>query len=722
MRLYNTLTRRKERFEPLDPGRVTIYTCGPTVYRDVHIGNLRTYLLADWLRRALLYLGYGVFHVKNITDVGHMRQELLDRGEDKVIAAARAAGKSSREIARHYTESFLQDEGRLNILPADRFPRATEHIPQCIALIERMLQKGVAYAAGGNIYFHVGGFPDYGALSGNVGAALRAGVRGEVDPLKRHPEDFALWKAAEPGREMKWPSPWGEGFPGWHIECSAMSMHYLGETFDIHTGGVDNVFPHHEDEIAQSESVTGARVVRYWVHGAHLLADGLKMAKSAGNDYTVRDLEARGFDPLAFRYLCLTLHYRSRLNFTFRALKAAQRGLSHLRRHVEDPSWRHEPEGRDPAEQAWQSRFQKAVTEDLGLPRALDAVWGMLGDRSLSPGQRARLLVRFDAVLGLGLADWPEAARAIAPPSAAQARQREGLRAAGHFTEADAIRENLEFQGLEVRDTHGGTVLLRRARAERRGGRREISSVSEVPCRLHEPDRYDVTVSLVAQNNWEELLRCYESVRRHSAGYRVQVVVAEGGSVDATRERVGGLAAADPDLVLWYADHPLGEGALRNVALRQALGAVVLLLDVSFEAAGDIFAPLRAALGEARVGATGAMGLVTADCKEFRQSPGPEVHAMTLYCFALPRRVVGEVGWMDERFRFYRHLDLDYSFRIRSHGYRIRVAPCLPMRLHGHRVWEEMDEMERARRSRANFHVFYRRWHHRRDLFLPLGP
>jgi cysteinyl-tRNA synthetase len=713
MQLYNTLSRKKEPLVPSDNDRIAIYTCGPTVYRDVHIGNLRSYLLADWLKRVLRFFGYEVFHIKNITDVGHMRQELLDRGEDKVIAAARAAGLTSMEIAQRYTERFLQDEGMINILPADLLPKATDHIPQCIDLIVRMLEKSHAYQVNGNVYFDVDSYPDYGKLSGNLPESLLRGTRAEVDPLKRHPEDFALWKAAEPGREMKWPSPWGEGFPGWHIECSAMSLYYLGNTFDIHTGGVDNIFPHHEDEIAQSEAVVGHPVVRHWVHGQHLLADGLKMAKSTGNDYTIRDLQSRGFDPLAFRYLCLTVNYRSRLNFTFNALKAAQRGLSHLRRHVEDPAWRDQPPIEKIKLKHWRARFHEAVADDLSLPRALGRSWQMLHDPAPSASEKARLLVEFDAVLGLGLADWPEEARNIPDEAAAAVRRTAALRSQGCYAQTDRTREDLRSRGFEVRDLPARTIVLRRSAAEWSGYRQEISTSRDVPSLLDTPDRYDVTVSLVAHNNWPELRRCYESVRRFSTGHRVQAVIVEGGSTDeSTREGVAQLAADHPDNVVWYADHPLGEGAFRNVALRQALGTMIVLLDVSVELTGDIFGPMAQTLQDKEVGATGAKGLQTEDCQNFHEAVGTDVHAMTLYCFAFPRQVVREVGWMDERFRFYRHLDLDYSFQIRQYGYRIRVTPELPLRFHPHRVWEEMDEHERFRKSRANFYLFYRRWHH----------
>ncbi|MCH7786146.1 MAG: class I tRNA ligase family protein, partial [Chloroflexi bacterium] len=273
IRLYNTLTKQLEQVQPIDSDTVKMYTCGPTVYRDAHIGNLRSYLMADWIRRALEAQGLAVTHVKNITDVGHMRQEVLEQGGDKVIAAAIAEGKTPAEIAQFYTERFLGDEQKLNIIPARYFPKATDHIQEMLEIVERLVENGFAYEVEGNVYFEVSSFEDYGKLSGNIQEAeLLEAVRVEADPLKRDPRDFTLWKLAEPGRDLKWPSIWGDGFPGWHIECSAMSIKYLGKQFDIHTGGVDNIFPHHEGEMAQSEGFTGEPVVNVWVHGQHLLA------------------------------------------------------------------------------------------------------------------------------------------------------------------------------------------------------------------------------------------------------------------------------------------------------------------------------------------------------------------------------------------------------------------------------------------------------------------
>ena len=326
IRLYNSLTRQVETLEPVQPGRVGIYTCGSTVYRYAHIGNLRTYLFGDLLRRTLEYLGYEVTYVKNITDVGHMRDDQTDSGEDRMVLAALEEGKSPTEIAQFYTDAWLDDEALINIRPADVMPKATDHIAEMLAMIETLLDKGLAYRVDGTVYYDVSAYPAYGRLSGQRVEATQAGSRVEVETDKRDPADFALWKAADPGRLMHWPSPWGEGFPGWHIECSAMGIKYLGERFDIHTGGIDLKFPHHEDEIAQSDGALGHQVISLWMHGEFLTLADAKMAKSAGNIIRVSELPEKGFEPLAFRYLALTAHYRSKLDFTEAAMHAAASG------------------------------------------------------------------------------------------------------------------------------------------------------------------------------------------------------------------------------------------------------------------------------------------------------------------------------------------------------------------------------------------------------------
>src|SRR5918996_2525161 len=336
VRLFDSLSRELIEVSPVDGKTVKIYSCGPTVYRYIHIGNMRSFMLGDLIRRALRFEGRNVQWIMNITDVGHMTDEVSDTGRDKMELAEADEGLSAAEIAEKYTNAFLEDSDLVGIERADLYPRATQHIDEMIDLIKILIDKGHAYEVDGTVYYDVTTFPGYGKLSGNTLAQLRAGHRQEVtvDPAKRHAEDFALWKKAGPNRALKWPSPWGDGFPGWHIECSAMSMKHLGERFDIHTGGSDNKFPHHEDEIAQSEGALGHPVVSRWLHGHHLLAEGRKMSKSAQNFYTVRDLTERGVDPLAFRYLCLQSRYRGQMNFTWEALDAAERGLEKLRKQM----------------------------------------------------------------------------------------------------------------------------------------------------------------------------------------------------------------------------------------------------------------------------------------------------------------------------------------------------------------------------------------------------
>jgi cysteinyl-tRNA synthetase len=310
-----------------------MYSCGPTVYRYAHVGNLRTFLLADLIRRAVLYHGIDVFQVQNITDVGHLRDERFDRGEDRMLVAAGLEHKTTQEIADAYEAAFHADAALLNLLPAHVFPRATEHIPEMVELAEQLVDAGYAYVStDGNVYYEVASFPDYGHLSGNTLDALRAGHRGEVEPDKRDAADFALWKAAGEGRLLKWPTTqWGEGYPGWHLECSAMALRHLGPRFDVHTGGIDNVFPHHEDEIAQSAPIVGGPPARVWVHGEFLQVGGQKMAKSAGNIERIADVADRGIDPLAFRYLALTSRYRHKLEYTPDSLAGAGAGLNSLR-------------------------------------------------------------------------------------------------------------------------------------------------------------------------------------------------------------------------------------------------------------------------------------------------------------------------------------------------------------------------------------------------------
>ena len=460
IRLYNTLTRRVDPLVPLAAVRVTIYTCGSTVYRYAHIGNLRTYLFGDLLRRTLLYLGYDVLYVKNITDVGHMRET----GEDPILLAAEVEGKSPSEIADFYTDAWLEDEALLNIAPADVMPRATDHIAEMIELTRTLLDKGLAYEVHGNVYFDVSAFPAYGQLSGQRIDEMRAGHRVDIETDKHDPEDFALWKRAEPGRLMKWPSPWGDGFPGWHIECSAMSMKYLGERFDIHTGGIDLKFPHHEDEIAQSEGTTGHQVVNVWMHGEFLTLDDAKMARSVGNVIRVTDLPSKGFQPLDFRYLALTAHYRSKLDFTEDAMHAAAAGLRRLRKAAsEGAETGPAPDLADEPMAGHRARFVEAISDDLAMPKAIAVAHAVAADDDLPPAARRALLLDFDRVLGLDLDAPPEAVGGELPAGAAELLERRAAaRAAGDYETSDRLRDELAAVGIDVRDTPEGQVAAPR--------------------------------------------------------------------------------------------------------------------------------------------------------------------------------------------------------------------------------------------------------------------
>jgi len=750
MQIYNTLTRRKEPIIPITPGRIKMYSCGPTVYRYIHIGNLRTFTMADWLRRALTYAGLEVLHIKNITDVGHMRVELLDRGEDKLIAQARKEGKRADEIAAFYTDAFLEDEARLNILPAHSFPHASAHVHEMITIIEGLLQKGIAYQAGGNIYYDVARFPDYGALSGNQIAQLLEGVRDRVDSEKHNQEDFALWKAAEAGREMAWDSPWGRGFPGWHIECSAMAMKYLGPRFDLHTGGVDNIFPHHEDEIAQSEGYTGTRFVNTWVHAQHLLVDGLKMAKSTGNAYTRADIEARGFEPLALRYFYTTAHYRSRINFTFTALKAAQTSLRRLRlaalRLAELADRDRLPDAAALRETDWQRRFDAAIMDDLNMPRAMAGVWDMLrrsGDSTPAALQLA-LLLDFDRVLGFGLAEWLHTATKhearstsahspfvlhpssdIPEPIAALVSRRTALRQHQRFAEADALRAQIADESYVVSDTRRGPLVALRALDQAFTG---ITRSADVPDMCAMPDLYEFSVNLLARDSCADLQRCIASIARQRAGRQLEIVIVDNGSTDNTVAYLqalmrNGLHADDGTAIpvqVLFADHNLGFAAGRNATMRASRGRSIILLDSAIELRDDIWSPLAQALADPSVGVAGPYGLVTNDLREFYENSGPDVDAIEGYLMAFRRALLPEVGWTEEKFRFYRLLDIYYSFMFKTAGYRVVVTPEVAARVtkHPHREWFSLTEEERATKSKKNYDIFKRRWHHAQSLLV----
>jgi cysteinyl-tRNA synthetase len=461
MRLYNSLSRRIETVEPADSRTVKMYSCGPTVYRYIHIGNMRSFMLGDLIRRGLRFEGTDVRWIMNITDVGHMTDEVTDTGRDKMELAEADEGLSALEIAEKYTQAFLADADLLNIERADVYPRATEHIPEMIAIIQTLLEKGHAYEVDGTVYFDVTTFPTYGKLSGNTLDKLRAGHRHdlEIDPNKRHAADFALWKRAAGTRAMKWSSPWGEGFPGWHIECSAMSMKHLGDRFDIHTGGNDNKFPHHEDEIAQSEGATGHRVVSIWVHGGLLQTAGQKMAKSARNIHRVTDLADQGVDPLAYRLLCLGSRYRSEMDFSWEALESENTRLTRLRQRMQEWAVAPPPETRSPEAQAFDRRFRDAVADDLDMPTAMVALNEAVSSSGIAEGEKYARLSSWDEVLGLDLVRLALERVEIPQDVQGLVRQRDEARASRYYARSDAIRDQLTTMGWEVMDTPEGTKV-----------------------------------------------------------------------------------------------------------------------------------------------------------------------------------------------------------------------------------------------------------------------
>ena len=447
LKIYNFLTQRKEVFKPIKKNQVGFYACGPTVYNYAHIGNLRTYIFEDVLRRTLEYAGYRVKPVMNITDV-----------DDKII---KAAGANIGVFTKKYESAFYVDLQKLNIRKAERYPKATKHIKEMVALVRVLLQKKFAYQTESGVFFDISKFKKYGALSRLKKRGLKTGARVLSDEYeKQNAQDFVLWKTKKP-QEPFWQSPFGPGRPGWHLECSAMSMKYLGKSFDIHAGGIDLLFPHHENEIAQSEAATGKPFAKYFLEGEHLLVDGKKMSKSLGNILTLRDIERRGADPFAFRYLALTSHYRSPLNFTWESLEAAQNSLERLRGFVLALKQRDSKGvGLIPS---FRKDFQKTLFSDLNTPKALAVLWDLVTEVNKNPKKYDAkavlgLFCDFDRVLGLGLAGIkPET-----PPSEALKllKEREKARKLGDFKKADEIRKRIRRLGWQVSDSRQGSQLF----------------------------------------------------------------------------------------------------------------------------------------------------------------------------------------------------------------------------------------------------------------------
>ncbi len=470
MRLYDTRTRRPEVITPIHDRHLTVYACGPTVYRDAHVGNMRTFLLTDLVTRLAGLHGWSTTVVQNITDVGHMADDTglggVDEGqgagEDRVLRQADSEGRGALAVARHYEEAFHRDLAELNVRPADHYPRASESIEDMIALIQTLMDRGHAYIGGdGSVFFDARSFPDYGALSGNRLEDLRPGHRfdGGVDPAKRFHADWALWKKAPATRtQLIWDTPWGAGFPGWHTECSAMSLKILGHSIDVHTGGIDLRFPHHEDERAQSNSAMGSDVVRHWVHAEHLLFDGRKMSKSAGNVVLVQDVIDKGLDPLALRLAFLQHRYRQQMNLTWAVIEGAQSTLGRWRTKV--ALWATQPSR--PIPDAWRQEFLSAADDDLDIPKALHVLHAVERDGQAPDGAKFEFFAWADRLLGLDLTrtvGQEPVERDVPQDVAEMVERREAARAAKDFATSDALRDELAARGYTITDTPDGQVL-----------------------------------------------------------------------------------------------------------------------------------------------------------------------------------------------------------------------------------------------------------------------
>ena len=456
---YNTLTRKKEKFVPIDEKEIRIYSCGPTVYKDATIGNMRTNIFQDVLRKVLRYNGYKIKHAMNITDVGHLVSD-GDEGEDKMLKSAREENKAPEEIANHYTKLFFDDLKNLNLETPEIICKATDHIQDMLKYVEKLVEKGYAYETSTAIYFDISKLDKYPVLSNLNLEDQKAGARVEVDPEKKNPQDFALWIKAPENHLMKWDSPWGPSYPGWHIECSAMGQKYLGEQFDIHTGGIDLIPTHHENEIAQSKGYCGKIPAKYWLHGEYLLIDGGKMSKSLGNVYLIKDIIDKGYDPLVYKLFTYSSHYRNKLNFTWDGIEATSKSLERLKN-----GYKAHLDGTDEIEYSkiieYEERFHKAINDDLNMPFSMGVVWEVVRNEKKSP-KLAELLLKFDTILGLKIDEETKQDKVqdeIPEEILKLVEERNIARANKDWAKSDELRDKIQEKGFKVIDSKEGTRI-----------------------------------------------------------------------------------------------------------------------------------------------------------------------------------------------------------------------------------------------------------------------
>lgn len=463
IKIYNTLTHTKSTFKPIKENEVSIYTCGPTVYGYAHIGNMRAYIFMDNLRRMFKYNGYKTKHVMNITDVGHLTSD-ADTGEDKMEKAAKREGKNPWDIAQFYLDAFMKDISSLNIDKPETITRATDNIPQMLEMVQEIVKNGYGYETSTGVYFDTSKLDKYPVLSNNKIEGEKAGARIDVDPEKRNPQDFAIWIKSPKNHIMQWDSPWGKSYPGWHIECSAMGRRFLGEHFDIHTGGVDHIPIHHENEIAQCKGAFGHSPVDYWMHCEFLLVDGGKMSKSLGNVYTLSELKEKGIEPLAYKLFCYSSHYRNKLNFTFDGAKSAQVSLNRLRKgYLANLNGNDKIDDKTISE--YENKFHEAINDDLNMPLAMSIVWDIIRSDKKSK-DFAKLLLKFDEVMGLDLKnsekylsnsneDIPDEIKELSD-------KRIEAKKAKNYELADSIRDEISNKGFLIKDTPNGVEITKK--------------------------------------------------------------------------------------------------------------------------------------------------------------------------------------------------------------------------------------------------------------------
>ncbi len=456
LRLYNTLTKTKDVFRPLKGNEVKMYSCGPTVYKDATIGNMRSYIFMDVLRRVLKYNGYTLKHAMNITDVGHLVSD-ADEGEDKMLKSAKEEGKTPLEIADFYTKRFLKDLEDLNIDMPEIICKATDHINDMIEFVKGLVEKGYAYETTTAIYFDVSKLDQYGVLSGINLDDQKAGARVEIDNEKKNPYDFALWIKAPKNHLMKWDSPWGLCYPGWHIECSSMGRKYLGDEFDIHTGGIDLIPTHHENEIAQNKGLTGKNPARFWIHGEYLLIDGGKMSKSLRNVYLLSDIVKKGYLPLAYKMFCFSASYRNKINFTWEAMEASNKALIKLKE-----SYKKHLEGNEDVQyeviNEFENKFHEAINDDLNMPLAMSVVWEV-AKYSAKSKKIAELLLKFDTILGIKIDELDENKQDIPDDVAKLVEQRKQARKEKKWELSDKLRDEINKKGYNIKDLKNEMIV-----------------------------------------------------------------------------------------------------------------------------------------------------------------------------------------------------------------------------------------------------------------------